>query len=186
MAEKIKYSIWIKIISFTIPIVVAILFTIKIDYQMPVFLPPIYSTINGITAILLILALIAIKRKKIILHTNLMKICIGLSLVFLLMYIAYHMTSESTIYGDIDKNGIRDSFEKNKVGYSLYVYIVILLTHIILSIALVPMVLISYVRAIQSQFTYHKKIAKITFPIWLYVTISGVVVYLMISPYYVT
>ena len=94
------------------------------------------------------------------------------------------MTSASTIFGDIDKNGIRDEIEKSKVGYWLYLYIIILLSHIMLSIALIPMVLISYVRAIQEQFEYHKKIAKITFPIWLYVTTTGVVVYLMISPYY--
>jgi putative membrane protein len=184
MSTKIKYGIWIKLISIIIPIVVAILFTVKIDYQLPVFLPPIYSAINGLTALLLIFALIAIKNKNIQLHSNLMRICIALSLIFLLMYITYHMTSASTIFGDIDKNGIRDEIEKSKVGYWLYLYIIILLSHIMLSIALIPMVLISYVRAIQEQFEYHKKIAKITFPIWLYVTTTGVVVYLMISPYY--
>ena len=184
MAEKIKYSIWIKITSIAIPLVVAALFTIKLDFEIPIFLPPIYSTINGITAILLILALIAIKLKKIKLHSNLMKTCIGLSLIFLLMYIAYHMTSESTIFGDINKDGVRDNFEKEQIGSWLYIYATILLTHILLSIALIPMVLISYVRAIQNQFVYHKKIAKITFPVWLYVTITGVLVYLLISPYY--
>ena len=184
MAPKIKYGVWIKLISILIPIVVAILFTVKIDYQLPIFLPPIYSAINGITALLLILAFIAIKNRNIQLHSNLMKICIGLSLVFLLMYIAYHMTSSSTIFGDFDKNGVRDEIEKVKVGYWLYFYIIILLSHILLSIALIPMVLISYVRAIQKQFEYHKKIAKITFPVWLYVTTTGVIVYVMISPYY--
>ena len=174
----------LKLISIIIPIVVAILFTVKIDYQLPVFLPPIYSTINGITTLLLIAALIAIKNKNTQLHSNLMKMCIGLSLVFLLMYIAYHMTSSSTIFGDFDKNGVRDEIEKTKVGYWLYLYIIILLSHILLSIALIPMVLISFVRAIQKQFEYHKKIAKITFPIWLYVTTTGVIVYIMISPYY--
>ena len=184
MAPKIKYGVWIKLISILIPIVVAILFTVKIDYQLPIFLPPIYSAINGITALLLIFAFIAIKNRNIQLHSNLMKICIGLSLVFLLMYIAYHMTSSSTIFGDFDKNGVRDEIEKVKVGYWLYLYIIILLSHILLSIALIPMVLISYVRAIQKQFEYHKKIAKITFPVWLYVTTTGVIVYVMISPYY--
>ena len=184
MAPKIKYGVWIKLISILIPIVVAILFTVKIDYQLPIFLPPIYSAINGITALLLIFAFIAIKNRNIQLHSNLMKMCIGLSLVFLLMYIAYHMTSSSTIFGDFDKNGVRDEIEKVKVGYWLYLYIIILLSHILLSIALIPMVLISYVRAIQKQFEYHKKIAKITFPVWLYVTTTGVIVYVMISPYY--
>tara|TARA_B100000768_G_scaffold156106_1_gene153507 strand:- start:719 stop:1228 length:510 start_codon:yes stop_codon:yes gene_type:complete len=168
--NKIKYGIWIKTISVTIPLVVAILFSIKIDYQLPIFLPPIYSSINGITSVLLIFGLIAIKNKKIVLHTNIMKTCIALSLIFLVMYIAYHMTSDSTKFGG--------------EGFIRSVYYFILISHIILSIALIPLVLISYVRAIQEQFEYHKKIAKITFPIWLYVTITGVVVYLMISPYY--
>ena len=99
-----------------------------------------------------------------------MKVCIGLSLVFLVMYIAYHMTSDPTPFGG--------------EGAIAYVYYFILISHIILSIILIPMVLTSYVRAIQAQFDPHKKIAKITFPIWLYVAITGVVVYLMISPYY--
>ena len=179
-----KYSIWIKIISVAIPVVVAILFTVKIDYDLPLFLPPIYSSINALTAILLIIALIAIKNKKIKLHENLMKTCISLSLLFLLMYIAYHMTSDSTIFGDLDKNGVRDLNEKMQIGYSLYLYAFILLTHILLSIVLIPMVLISYVRAIQKEFDPHKKIAKLTFPVWLYVTITGVIVFIMISPYY--
>ena len=186
MTKKIenKYSIWIKLISIIIPIVVAILFTIKIDYTLPVFLPPIYSTINALTFVLLIISYIAIRKRKIKIHENLMKICIGLSLLFLVMYIAYHITSNSTIYGDINKDGIRDSLEKAEIGNLLYFYAFILISHIILSIALIPMVLTSYVRAIQKQFDPHKKIGKITLPIWLYVTITGVIVYVMISPYY--
>ena len=99
-----------------------------------------------------------------------MKICIGLSLVFLVMYIAYHMTSDPTPFG--------------AEGAIAYLYYFILISHIILSIVLIPLVLTSYVRAIQYEFDPHKKIAKITFPIWLYVAVTGVVVYLMISPYY--
>lgn len=184
MGDNKKYSIWIKIISIIIPLVVAGLFTVKIEYELPIFLPPIYSSINGLTAILLIIAFVAIKNKNIKLHENLMKICIGLSLVFLIMYIAYHITSTSTIFGDVNKDGIRDASEKAEIGRELYVYAFILISHIILSIALIPMVLTSYVRAIQKQFDPHKRIGKITLPIWLYVTITGVIVYIMISPYY--
>ena len=169
-AEKNKYSIWIKIISITIPLVVAILFGVRIDYDLPIFLPPIYSTLNALTAILLVLALFAIKTKKIQLHKRLMQICIGLSLIFLVMYIAYHMTTDPTPFGG--------------QGYIKTLYFFILISHIILSIALIPLVLISYVRAFQKQFPEHKKISKITFPIWLYVAVTGVLVYLLISPYY--
>jgi putative membrane protein len=171
MQEKNKYGIWIKIISITIPVVVAILFGVRVDYELPIFLPPIYSSLNALTAVLLILALIAIKSKKIKLHQRLMQTCITLSLFFLVMYIAYHMTTDPTPFGG--------------EGFTKSMYFFILISHILLSIALIPLVLISYVRAFQEEFPAHKKISKITFPIWLYVAVTGVVVYLMISPYYV-
>ena len=171
MSENNKYGIWIKIISVAIPVVVAILFGVRVDYELPIFLPPIYSSLNALTAVLLVLALVAIKSKKIKLHQRFMQTCIALSLVFLVMYIAYHMTTDPTTFGG--------------EGYVKSLYFFILISHIILSIALIPLVLISYVRAFQEEFPAHRKISKITFPIWLYVAVTGVVVYLMISPYYV-
>ena len=171
MSENNKYGIWIKIISVAIPVVVAILFGVRVDYELPIFLPPIYSSLNALTAVLLVLALVAIKSKKIKLHQRLMQTCIALSLVFLVMYIAYHMTTDPTTFGG--------------EGYVKSIYFFILISHILLSIALIPLVLISYVRAFQEEFPAHRKISKITFPIWLYVAVTGVVVYLMISPYYV-
>ena len=171
MSENNKYGIWIKIISVAIPVVVAILFGVRVEYELPIFLPPIYSSLNALTAVLLVLALVAIKSKKIKLHQRLMQTCIALSLVFLVMYIAYHMTTDPTTFGG--------------EGYVKSLYFFILISHILLSIALIPLVLISYVRAFQEEFPAHRKISKITFPIWLYVAVTGVVVYLMISPYYV-
>ena len=166
-----KYKVWILILSIAIPLVVAILFGVKLENVEPLtFLPPIYATINGITALLLIAAVIAIKNKKIKLHETLMKICIGLSVVFLGMYVAYHMTSQSTEFGG--------------EGFIRPIYFFILISHIILSIAIIPLVLITYVKALAKRFDKHKKIAKITFPIWLYVAVTGVIVYIMISPYY--
>ena len=166
-----KYNKVIIALSVVIPLAVAILFTVKIEGYDFSFLPPIYASINGLTAILLIAAVVAIKNKNMKLHEKLMKVCIGLSAAFLLMYVAYHMTSESTSFGG--EGAIR------------YVYFFILITHILLSIAVIPLVLFTFVRALAQRFDKHKKIAKITFPIWLYVAITGVVVYLMISPYYV-
>jgi putative membrane protein len=166
-----KYRFWIWGVSVVIPIVVAILFTIRIPNVAPLsFLPPIYATINGITAILLIVAYFAIKRKNIVLHEQLMKTAIGLSLIFLVMYVAYHMTSDPTPYGG--------------EGFIKYVYYFILISHILLSIGIIPMVLITYVRALSNLFFEHKKIARYTFPIWLYIAVTGVIVYLMIAPYY--
>lgn len=170
MTKKNKYGIWIKIISVLIPLVVAILFRVKIDYDLPVFLPPIYATINAITALLLVFALIAIKRKKIATHQRLMQSCIVLSLLFLVMYIAYHMTTDPTPF--LGEGSVKT------------LYFFILISHIVLSVALIPLVLISYVRAFQKEFPEHKKISKITFPIWLYVAVTGVIVYIMIAPYY--
>jgi putative membrane protein len=165
-----KYNKWILILSIAIPLVVAILFGVKIDVQLPVFLPPIYATINAFTAVLLMMAFWAIKNKKIALHAILMKTAIIFSVLFLVLYVAYHMTSDSTKFGG-------EGLIKN-------VYFIILITHIILSVAVIPFVLITYVRAITNQVELHKKIARFTFPLWLYVAISGVMVYLMISPYY--
>ena len=166
-----KYRLWIWGVSVVIPIVVAILFTIRIPDVAPLsFLPPIYATINVITALLLIVAYFAIKRKNIVLHEQLMKTAIGLSLIFLVMYVAYHMTSDPTPYGG--------------EGFVKYVYYFILISHILLSIGIIPMVLITYVRALSNLFFEHKKIARYTFPIWLYIAVTGVIVYLMIAPYY--
>ncbi len=174
-ATEKKYNIWIIILSIVIPLVVAALFmvnlkTLGFDVQPLSFLPPIYASINGLTAILLIIALWAIKNKKVQLHQRLMQLAIVCSVIFLMMYVAYHMTSESTKYGG--------------EGFIRYVYFFILITHILLSIIVIPFVLITYVRALAERFDKHRKIARITFPIWLYVAITGVLVYIMISPYY--
>ena len=163
-----KYNKWIVILSIVIPLAVAALFGIKIDMKLPVFLPPIYATINGITAMVLLLALFQIKRGNRLVHEWLMKSAIIMSVLFLIMYVLYHMTSDTTIY------------EGNYKG----LYYAILISHIVLSIMVIPFVLITYVRAISNDFKRHKKIAKIAFPIWLYVAVTGVIVYLMISPYY--
>jgi putative membrane protein len=170
-----KHKKLIIFISIFLPVAVAALFGINLqklgfDVEPLNFLPPIYASINGLTAIVLVLAVLAIKKGNRRLHENLMKVCIGLSILFLGMYIAYHMTSTSTSFGG--EGAIR------------MVYFFILISHIILSVAIIPLVLITYSRTLSAQFDKHKKIAKITFPIWLYVAVTGVVVYFMISPYY--
>lgn len=171
LREK-RLNRWITIISILVPLVVAILFGVKIPGAEPLwFLPPIYATTNGITAVLLLLALWAIKSGNRKMHQNLMNSCIALSVLFLLMYVAYHMTSESTAYGG--------------EGVVRYFYYFILITHIVLSIAIIPLVLKTYARAYLGNYESHRKLARITFPIWFYVAVSGVIVYLMISPYYV-
>jgi putative membrane protein len=168
-AEKVQLMRKIIIVvSIAIPIAVAALLKIKIPGVDLSFLPPTYATINGLTAILLIAALVAIKSKKTVLHQRLIQVCLMLSLLFLLGYVAYHMTSEPTSYG----------------GEQTLVYYFILTSHIILSVAVVPLVLYTYLFAWQGDFTRHKKWTKIAFPIWLYVAVTGVIVYWMIAPFY--
>ena len=189
-----KYNKLITAVSVLIPLVVALLLFLKWDADKLVFdlrapnsepitlienlpiakplksLPPVYSSNNAVTALLLVFAYIAIRRKEVKLHESLMKVSIALSLSFLVMYIAYHITTDPTPFGGS--------------GWIKYCYYFILISHILLSIILIPLVLIIYVRAFQKAFPSHKKIARITFPIWLYVTVTGVIVYLMIAPYY--
>jgi putative membrane protein len=174
LVEK-KYSKFIVLLSVLIPVAVGVLLTVRlkdfgITTQPMHFLPPIYATINGLTALVLLFGVNAIKNGKRKLHEQAMKFAIGLSVVFLLLYIAYHLTTEATRFGG--------------EGISRIVYFVLLISHILLSIVTIPMVLVTYVRALAEKYDKHKKLAKITFPIWLYVAVSGVVVYLMIAPYY--
>ena len=169
MNEKM-FNRLIILLSIVIPVAVALLFRIKVEGYDLTFLPPIYATVNGLTAILLVMAVVSIKRGKRVVHERLMKSSLVLSASFLVMYVLYHITSDSTTYGN-------ESWVK-------YVYYFILISHILLSIAVVPLVLFSYSRAVLRNFERHKKLARITFPIWLYVAISGVIVYIMISPYY--
>ena len=170
--SKLKYRGLIILISVLIPaVVVVVLMFVRIESIPPLtFLPPIYATINGLTAVLLILAYRSILNKNIKRHELLMKISIGLSVVFLVMYVLYHMTTNTTAFGG--------------EGVIKYIYFFILITHITLSVFVILMVLVTYVRAISGMFDEHKKIARITFPIWLYIAVTGVIVYLMISPYY--
>lgn len=173
--EEKKYKGLIWTLSIVVPLAVAALFGINLrrmgfDVEPLYFLPPIYATINGLTAVCLFIAVAAIKRGNAKLHERLIKLCMVFSSLFLVMYLAYHMTSDSTPYGG--EGAIR------------YVYFFILITHIILSIVIIPMVLFTFVRGIAGAYERHKRLARITYPMWLYVAVTGVVVYLMISPYY--
>ena len=154
--------------SIAIPIVVAILFGVKVPGVNLNFLPKFYATINGVTAVYLIFALIAIKRKNQVAHRRYIRLSLLLSLLFLVCYVAYHMTSDPTTYG----------------GSLTGLYYFLLISHIILSVVVVPIVLFTYLFAWQGNFEKHKKWTRFAWPIWFYVAVTGVVVYLMISPYY--
>jgi len=171
MKAENPYKSLIILISIVLPVAVAVLYVLpKTETTLFSFLPLLNAIINGTTFLILIAALVAIKNKNIVLHKRLMWTALILSVVFLLSYVLYHATTPSTSYGG--------------EGTLKYVYFFILLTHILLSAVVVPLVLLTLVRALAEKFDQHRKIAKITLPIWLYVTLTGVLVYLMISPYY--
>lgn len=170
MESKDPYRRLIIALSIVIPVLVAVLFKVQIKGFDFTFLPPIYASINGVTAVLLIAAVFAIKNGNRNLHEKIMKVCIGLSASFLVMYVLYHMTTESTSFGGI--------------GVIRYFYFIILVSHILLSIVVIPMVLFTFSRALSGNFERHKTLARFTFPVWLYVAVTGVMVYVMISPYY--
>jgi putative membrane protein len=162
-----KAVIWS--ISIGIPLVVAALFQVKFDYSMP-FLPYLNAGINTITLICISFALYFIKRGNQKRHWQLMTTALFLSIAFLLSYLLYHASSEETSFGG--------------EGTVRYIYFFLLITHILLSAIIVPLVLVTFLRAKLGQFDKHRKIAKYTFVIWAYVLASGIAVFFMIEPYY--
>ena len=159
------------LLSVTMPLVVASLFGIRIETDFDFsFLPKVYATINFFTFIILTLALVAIKNKNRKRHEKLVKTALLTTTLFLVLYILYHITSDTTVY--------------RGAGALKYIYYFILITHISLSVIVIPLVLISLGWAMDDNFVKHRKIARIAMPIWMYVALSGVVVYLLISPYY--
>lgn len=175
-AEK-KAKRFVIVVSVLLPLAVGALYLLPKPDDVPApmrncfnQLPLFNAMVNGTTAIILIVAYLAIRRKKIKLHRWLMTTALVLSVVFLLSYITYHFTTQHTSYGG--------------QGWLKTAYLLLLLSHILCSIAIVPLVLISYTRALAERFDRHRKIARIALPLWLYVAVTGVVVYLMIKSYY--
>jgi len=181
------YLRFIYVASIAVPALVAVLLFSPLKFEMAEwikYLPTLNAILNSTTSVLLIAAFFAIRAKKINLHRNLMLTSLALGALFLISYVLYHSTSESTVFGDIDHNGILDEDEVAAVGTSRLIYLSVLLSHIGFSIVVVPFVLIAFYYALSDQISRHKKIVKFTYPIWLYVSLTGVLVYLMIRPYY--
>jgi putative membrane protein len=183
--QTAKRLIWsISIIAF---VAIAFLSGNKLDLKIN-FNPHIFATFNAITnscvAILLIAALIAVKSKRYLLHKRIMLAAITLSVLFLISYVCHHLLSGETKFGDLNHDGILSPDEKVLAGSLRYVYYFILITHIPLAGIVLPFILFTAYRALSGDYQKHKKLARITWPLWLYVSISGVTVYILISPYY--
>jgi putative membrane protein len=147
-------------------------------------LPMINAILNGSCSVLLIFSLLAIKKRNIALHKKLNLTAFVLSSIFLICYVTAHYFIPDTKYGDVDHDGIMSAAESAAVSGIKPVYVIILLSHIFLAAIVLPFVLLSFYYGLTDQREKHRKITRISYPVWLYVTITGVVVYLMVSPYY--
>lgn len=144
----------------------------------------INAAINCSVAVLLISALVAIKKSKYQLHRNLMLGAMFLSVFFLISYIAHHLLAGEAKFGDLNHDGLISAGERLEVGGLRIVYLVLLSTHIVFAAIILPFILFTAYRALTSEWPAHKKLAKYTWPLWLYVAITGPIVYYLISPYY--
>lgn len=180
-------TIMVIALSIIIPGIVVLLYyrSGKLEFgDWVLVLPTINAGLNSLTALLLIAAKVLIRKGNRVWHERLMLMAISIGFVFLISYITYHAAVDSTVFGDVDKNGELDNGELIAIGTSRLIYIGILLSHILLAAIVVPLVLFALVFALTGRFEKHKMIVKFTWPVWFYVSISGVLVYFMISPYY--
>lgn len=177
----------IGIFSLVVFIVVVILGKFKLDVELGFdvhIFAAINAFVNATIAVVLVAALIAVKKQRYELHKKLMMGALVLSVLFLLSYIAHHLLAGEAKYGDVNHDGIVDEAEKLAAGTMRVVYLIILITHIILAAIILPFILFTAYRGLTSEFPAHKKLAKITWPLWFYVAVTGPIVYFMISPYY--
>ena len=182
-----KAAIWIYSFSAIVFVAVTVLERVTVNVDLgfdPHLLALVNAAINTIVSILLIAGLIAAKNRKLTTHKNIMLTAIGLSVIFLITYILHHLFAGSTLYGDVDKNGIVDAAEKTAAGSMRYVYFFLLGTHILLAGISLPFILFTAYRGLINENAKHRKIAKITWPLWFYVAISGPIVYWKISKFY--
>jgi putative membrane protein len=177
------------IISFSIIVFIAVTFLERVTLDVDLgFDPHVFALMNAVinstVSVLLVVGLIAAKKRRLTTHKNIMLTAIGLSVLFLITYVLHHLFAGSTLYGDVDKNGVVDAAEKAAAGSMRYVYFFLLGTHILLAGVSLPFILFTAYRGLINENTRHRKIAKITWPLWFYVAVSGPVVYWMISKFY--
>jgi putative membrane protein len=182
-----KAKLLIGVVSFVVFAAVVILSKVKLEadlgFNVHVF-AGVNAVINSMVSVLLIWGLISVRKKKYLLHKRVMIFAMLLSILFLVSYITHHLLSGDTVYGDADHNGLLDEAERAVVGGTRMIYLIVLATHIFLAAIILPFILFTAYRGLTSEFPRHKKLAKITWPIWLYVSLTGPVVYLLISPFY--
>ena len=185
LARKLKIGVWI--VTAVVLLLVGLMRQEKIGLPEGMsfhFLPPLHALLNTCAAIALILSVLSIRKGKVDLHQRWIYVAMGCSLVFLLSYVTYHFTTPETIYGDVDGNRELSEGERAEAGPMRMVYLVILLSHIALAALSLPFILLSFVYGYTNQFSRHRALAARVFPVWLYVAVTGPVVYLLLRPYY--
>jgi len=185
LAKKLNVVVWL--LTVIVLFLVGLMRQVKIDLPEGVnfdYLPFFHAILNCAAAISLVLAVISIKKGLVINHQRWIYAAMGCSIVFLLSYVLYHFTTPETLYGDTNKDGFLSDLEIEEVGFMRKVYLTILLSHISLAAISLPFILLTFVYGFTNQFEKHRKFAKRVFPIWLYVAITGPVVYIMLQPYY--
>ncbi|GAA5496265.1 putative membrane protein [Rubritalea squalenifaciens DSM 18772] len=185
--RKMKWVAWV--LTAVVLILVGMMRRPELKFALPEgvefsFLPPIHAALNTIVAMALMIAVMAIKAKKVVLHKRAIAVAMTASVLFLLCYVAYHFTTMETIYGDFDKNGKVDDIELARVGIMRGVYLIVLFSHIVLAGVSLPFILYTWIYGMTNQFAKHKKMAKWVFPVWLYVAVTGPVCYFMLKPFY--
>ena len=185
LARKLNIAAWV--VTAIVLLLVGMMRRIKIslpegwDFS---FLPPFHASVNALTAVVLVLAFYFIKQKNIEAHRKAIYVAMGLSVLFLLSYVAYHFTSPEIKFGDTNLDGLVDAAEAAAVGGSRTFYLILLITHITLAGLILPFILFTFIRAYTGQIERHRKMAKWVFPLWLYVAITGPICYYMLMPYY--
>ena len=183
--SKAKIFIWT--VSIIVFVAVVVLSKVKLVLNLP-FNVHVFATINAVinsmVAVLLVAGLVTAKSKNYAIHKKIMLSAIMLSVLFLVSYICHHLLAGETKYGDIDHDGVLSINETAMAGSSRMFYYILLLTHIPLAAIILPFILFTAYRALTGEYEKHRKLVRITWPVWFFVAVSGVVVYLMISPYY--
>lgn len=183
--SKAKLLIWTVSIVVFVAVVVLSKVKLVVDLGFNVHLfATVNAIINSIVALLLVAGIVTAKSQKYEIHKKIMLTAIALSVLFLVSYICHHLLAGDTKYGDIDHDGILSLNERAMAGSSRIFYYILLLTHIPLAAIILPFILFTAYRALTGEYEKHRKLVRITWPVWFFVAVSGVVVYLMISPYY--
>lgn len=185
LAKKLTVGVWI--VTAVVLALVGMMRLVTIELPDGVslrFLPPFHALLNACAAICLVLALQAIKGKRIDQHRAWIYVAMGCSLLFLLSYVTYHFTMPETVFGDTNGDGVLQIGEADAAGVLRSIYLAVLLSHVVLAAVSLPFILLTFVYGFTNQFAKHRRVAKRVFPVWLYVAVTGPVVYLLLRPYY--